>query len=132
MAKILIADDEPTLLYFCTVALEREKHIILTAQTGPDALEMLKSERPDLLILDVMLPGMDGYTLQLRISEDERLCRIPVIVISALKPSLTMFEKFAQVSSTLAKPFVAQELVLAVNKALNDEHNKDLKYKPYV
>ena len=131
MAKILIADDEPEVTYFCKVTLEREHHNIVTAQTGPETLEKLNSEKPDLLILDVMLPDMDGYTLQLRMSEDERFFRIPVIVISALKSSLEMFGKFAQVSSTIPKPFLGEDLVKAVNKALSDERIKDMKYRPY-
>ncbi len=132
MAKILIADDEPTLLHFCTVALERENHTVVLAETGPEALEKLKTEKPDLLILDVMLPGMDGYTLQLQMSEDERFFRIPVIVVSALKNSLGMFEKFPQVAATLAKPFLGEDLTKAVEKALNNERIKELKYRPYM
>ena len=132
MAKILIADDEPTVLQFCMFALERERHTVITAETGPDTYVKLKDEKPDLLILDVMLPGMDGYTLQLQMSEDESLFRIPVVVISALKPALSLFSKFAQVSSFLAKPFEPDELIKAVDKALSDEKIKELKYKPYM
>ena len=132
MAKILVADDEPTVLHFCSVALEREGHVVVTAQTGPETLEKLKKEKPDLLVLDVMLPGMDGYTLQLHMSEDERFFRTPVVVISALKSSLGLFGKFAQVSSTIPKPFLAEDLVNAVNVALGDERIKELKYRPYL
>ncbi|OGR82517.1 MAG: hypothetical protein A2901_00430 [Elusimicrobia bacterium RIFCSPLOWO2_01_FULL_54_10] len=132
MARILIADDEPTILQFCTFALEREKHTIITAETGPDALAKLKASKPDLLLLDVMLPGMDGYTLQLQMAEDERLFRVPVIVMSALKPALSLFSKFAQVSASLVKPFQPEELNQAVNRALNDERIKELKYHPYM
>ena len=132
MAKILVADDEPTILQFCVFALEREKHTVTTADTGPDTYVKLKDEKPDLLILDVMLPGMDGYTLQLQMSEDESLFRIPVIVVSALKPALSLFAKFAQVSSFLAKPFPAEDLITAVNKALSDDRIKELKYHPYM
>src|SRR3989338_10053025 len=132
MAKILVADDEPTVIQFCTFALEREKHTVTTADTGPETYVKLRAEKPDLLILDVMLPGMDGYTLQLRMSEDESLFRVPVVVISALKPALSLFSKFAQVSSFLAKPFQAEDLIRAVNNALNDERIKELKYHPYM
>ena len=132
MAKILIADDEPTVLQFCVFALEREKHAVVTAETGPEALAMLKSEKPDLLILDVMLPGMDGYTLQLQMSEDEALFRVPVIVVSALQPALSLFSKFPQVSAQLVKPFKAEDLAAAVSTALNSERIKQLKYHPYM
>ena len=132
MARILVADDEPSILQFCTYALDREKHTIVTAETGPDALTKLKSEKPDLVLLDVLLPGMDGYTLQIQMSEDERLFRVPVIVMSALKPALSLFSRFAQVSSYLKKPFKSEELIEAVNKALNDPRIKELKYRPYM
>ena len=132
MAKILIADDEPTIVQFCIISLEKQKHKIVTAETGPDALVKLKAEKPDLLILDVMLPGMDGYTLQLHMSEDEALFKVPVIVISALKPALSLFSKFAQVSSYLAKPFTSEQLAEAVQKALDDDRIRELKYRPYM
>ncbi len=132
MAKILIADDETTIAQFCSFVLEREGHKVITAETGPDAFNKLKTEKPDLLILDVMLPGMDGYTIQLRLSEDEGLFRLPVIVVSALKPALSLFDKFAQVSQVLTKPFQAEALVAAVKKGLSDERIKDLKYRPYM
>src|SRR3989338_709202 len=103
MAKILVADDEPTVLQFCAFALERDKHTVLTAETGPETLGKLMAEKPDLLLLDVMLPGMDGYTLQLRMSENEALFKVPVIIMTALKPALSLFSKFAQVAGTLAK-----------------------------
>ncbi len=132
MAKILIADDEPTISQFVSFILQRENHTVITAETGPEALTKLKAEKADLLILDVMLPGMDGYTLQLRLSEDEALCRIPVIVISALKPAFSLFDKFTQVSGFLLKPFQSEELIQAVNKALSDERSHDKKYRPYM
>jgi len=132
MAKILVADDDPTVLQFCVMVLERDKHTAVTSETGPETLAKLKSEKPDLLLLDVMLPGMDGHTLQLRMSEDEALFKVPVIVMTAMRPALSLFDKFAQVSGTLAKPFLADALAEAVTKALNDERIKELKYHPYL
>ena len=132
MAKILVADDDLTILQFCTVALEREKHTVVTAETGPETLTKLMADKPDLLVLDVMLPGMDGYTLQLRMSEDETLFKVPVIIMTAMKPALSLFDKFAQVGGTLAKPFAAETLAEVVNNALNNARIKELKYHPYL
>lgn len=120
MAKILIADDEPEIIQFCTFALKKGNHTILSAESGPKALEKLRAEMPDLLLLDVMLPGMDGYTLQLQMAQDEALSRIPVIIITALKPAQGLFEKFEQIAAFLFKPFPADALVNAVQHALND------------
>lgn len=118
MARILIADDEPEVVQFCSYALSKEKHEIFSADNGLKALEKLREINPDLLILDVMLPGLDGYTLQLQMSQDEKLKTIPVIVITALKPSRGLFDKFEQVGIFLAKPFTAEELKNAVSEIL--------------
>lgn len=119
MAKILIADDEPEVIQFCTFALQKQKHTIITSESGPKTLEKLKSEKPDLLILDVMLPGMDGYTIQLQMTGDDHLNKIPVIVITALKPAQGLFDKFDQVTAFISKPFLHDELTGAVDRALN-------------
>ena len=131
MAKILIADDEPDVLELCKIALQKKKHTISTAETGLLALEKLKREKPDLLILDVMLPDMDGYTVQLQMSQDQSLSHIPVIIITALKPALELFDKFDQVSTFLPKPFQTKDLIEAVDRALKDKRFLEKKYKPY-
>ena len=119
MAKILIADDEPEIIQFCTFVLQRGNHTLLSTENGPKAMEILRKDKPDLLILDVMLPGLDGYTLQLQMSQDEVLSHIPVIIITALKPSQGLFSKFEQVASFLPKPFAAEHLIKAVDHALS-------------
>ncbi len=120
MARILIADDEPEVVQFCTYALAKDGHAVSSAETGTQALEKLRSDPPELLILDVMLPGMDGYTLQLQMAQDALLCNIPVVVITALKPAQGLFDRFEQVAAFLAKPFLAEDLQAAVKHALSD------------
>lgn len=132
MAKILIADDEPDIIQFCEFALREGKHTIVPAYSGPQTLEKLRKEKPDILILDIMLPGMDGYTIQLHMAQDETLSHIPVIVISALKPALGLFDKFEQVSTFLSKPFHAEDLVRAVDDILNSDRSMERKYRPYM
>ena len=129
MAKILIADDEPEIIEFCTFTLQKLKHTVLSAETGPRTLEKLKSEKPDLLLLDVMLPGMDGSALQLQLSQDADLARIPVIIITALKPAEPLFDKFDQVASFLSKPFRSEDLVDAVDRALSGKSARKPKPK---
>lgn len=124
MAKILIADDEPEIIQFCSFALSKDKHEIFSADNGLKALEKLREIKPDILILDVMLPGLDGYTLQLQMSQDEQLKNIPVIVITALKPARGLFEKFEQVALFLTKPFTAEELQNAVSESLSDKKGR--------
>ena len=123
MAKILIVDDEPEILQLCVLTLRKE-HTIVTAENGQDAVEKLKLDPPDLILLDVMLPGMDGYTLGLEISQDRDLSAIPVIVMTALSPAKSLFDKFTQVVDFLPKPFGMEELSAAVNKALAGPNKK--------
>lgn len=118
MAKILLADDEPGLQELLREILEGEGHTVLLAGTGGEVLPTLVRERPDALILDVMLPGLDGFSLQTSIAKDPELREIPVIVITAQKSFLGMFRDFRQVRRALAKPFRNEELIEAVKEAL--------------
>ena len=104
---------------FCAFVLERQKHTVISAENGREALEKLSKEKPDLILLDVMLPEIDGYSLQVKISEDPTLCRIPVVVITALKPAQGLFDQFKQVAGFLSKPFTMDDLTESVKKALN-------------
>jgi CheY-like chemotaxis protein len=119
MAKILIADDEVSVRELIRFALERDGHEIIEAGTGPATLQALKTQMPiDLLILDVMLPGIDGYTLQLDMAQDPVLKEIPVIVVTAVHPIKNMFRKFPQVKSFITKPFDPTELSQLIKSLL--------------
>jgi len=118
MAKILIAEDEQEIIQFCSMVLEKAGHKIIAVNDGLEALEKLGSEKPDLIILDIMLPGLDGYSLELQISQDRLLSGVPVIIISALRPAKELFGKFAQVVAFLPKPFIANDLLKAVTSGL--------------
>ncbi|HRY29429.1 MAG TPA: response regulator [Elusimicrobiota bacterium] len=118
MAKILVADDEADVRELVKYALERDQHQVLETSSGSETLELLKKETVDLLILDVMLPGMDGYTLQLQLAQDKKTRFIPVIVLTALHPSKSMFAKFSQVREFVPKPFDPMELAGLVQRTL--------------
>ena len=81
--------------------------------------EYLQGEKPDLLILDVMLPAMDGLSLQKIIAQDPALRAVPIIVITAQKAFLGMFSAFPQVAAKLEKPFTMQTLIATVDSILN-------------
>jgi two-component system alkaline phosphatase synthesis response regulator PhoP len=118
MAKILVADDELGLQTLVREVLENDGHQVLVVATGGEVMPALVREKPDVLVLDIMLPGLDGYSLQGSIAKDPQLKDIPVIVITAQKAFLEMFREFSQVRKTLAKPFRNEELVRAVREAL--------------
>jgi CheY-like chemotaxis protein len=119
MAKILVADDEHVVRDLIRYGLEQEGHEVLEAGTGPEAINVLKKTRVDLLILDVMLTGMDGYSVQLALAQDPKMQKIPVIVITALQTTKKLFAKFPQVKGFMPKPFDPPELSRLVSEVLS-------------
>lgn len=77
--KILVVDDIATNILLLKAILGRAKYRIVTATGGREALEKVESESPDLILLDIMMPDMNGYEVIERLKADERFCRIPVI-----------------------------------------------------
>ncbi len=120
MANILVAEDEEVVRELIRSALERDGHRIQEATTGLDTLNKLKNQAVDLLVLDVMLPGMDGHTLQLQMAQDEKTSRVPVVVLTALQTAKSLFTKFPQVKAFLSKPFDPVDLSQTVARVLSD------------
>ena len=83
MEKILLVDDEPDVLSSIRESLESQGYEVLTAQNGISALELIRNEVPRLILLDLMLPGLDGYRILKLLKGDQRYREIPVIVITA-------------------------------------------------
>ena len=80
---VLVIDDEAPIRLLCRVNLEAEGAGVLEADNGRDGIEMAKRERPDAILLDVMMPGMDGWTVAQELLEDEATRRIPIIFLTA-------------------------------------------------
>ena len=83
MAKILVVEDEPSLQTLLEYQLKRIGHEIVVAPDGQQALASIRSDRPDLVLLDVMLPVKGGFQVLREMQEDPRLSSIPVIMLSA-------------------------------------------------
>ena len=83
MSKILIADDEPILLWVLVEALTDEGYEVLAARDGREAVELARGETPDLFLMDIMMPRMDGREAVTRLREDARLRETPVVLMSA-------------------------------------------------
>lgn len=82
--RILLVDDDPTNLFLLEDLLVTEGYIPLSARSGAEALEMARQSRPDLILLDVMMPEMDGFEVCRRLREDDKLQTLPVIFVTAL------------------------------------------------
>ena len=80
---VLVIDDEAPIRLLCRVNLEAEGASVLEADNGRNGIEMAKRERPDAILLDVMMPGMDGWTVAQELLEDEATRRIPIIFLTA-------------------------------------------------
>ena len=117
--QILVVDDEPDILSVLVYHLSREGYQVKTAVNGQGALKAAEVDRPDLIILDLMLPGMDGYEVLARLPSDERLGSIPVILLTALVEEEERVKGFeVGADDYIAKPFSARELGLRVEALL--------------
>ena len=83
MARVLIVDDEAPIRLLCRVNLEAEGMEVLEAPDGARGLEVARSERPDVVLLDVMMPGLDGWRVAQEMLDDERTNEIPIIFLTA-------------------------------------------------
>ena len=109
--RILIVEDEASIIDLLTLILAREGYEIHSCQTGRDAIATMKKVHPHLVILDVMLPGLDGASIVKIMGEDESLSSTPIIVTSALVESEKMFLPYPQVKGFCSKPFVLTEFI---------------------
>lgn len=114
--KVLIVDDDTTLLKFLSQYLEEEGFEVITAARGSDALRLFYDKRPQLVILDLMLPGMDGWEVCARIRE---LARVPVILLTAKTDEADKLRGFRLgIDDYVTKPFSMAELTARVRAVL--------------
>ena len=117
--RILICDDDPAILRVLQVNLEIEGYEVLTAQHGEQAVEVATAEKPDLIILDIMMPRLDGYQACERIKQNEDTADIPVIFLSAKAQQSDIDKgKGFGVAEYLTKPFDPLELVEVVERLI--------------
>ena len=116
--KVLVIDDEPEMLSLVKFTLEQGGFEVHTCDNGRTAWDEIAKVKPDVMILDVMLPGIDGYSLQLKLSQDPSTKDLPIVILTALEPSKTLFQKFPQVAGFMTKPFKTEELLKTVKSAV--------------
>jgi two-component system alkaline phosphatase synthesis response regulator PhoP len=83
MTKVLVIDDEAPIRLLCRVNLEAEGMNVLEAADGPSGLDQAREQTPDVILLDVMMPGLDGWRVAEALLEDERTANIPIIFLTA-------------------------------------------------
>ena len=83
MTRVLVIDDEPPIRLLCRVNLEAEGMEVLEAADGPTGLQKAKSKRPDVILLDVMMPGLDGWRVAEELLDDPNTHEIPIVFLTA-------------------------------------------------
>jgi two-component system sensor histidine kinase ChiS len=117
--RILIVDDEPVNLQVLSSQLSREKYEVQQATNGPDALEACRKERPDLVLLDVMMPRMDGYEVCQRIRRMYPLAELPIIMLTAKDQVGDLVAGLAAgATDFVPKPFSRRELAARIRTQL--------------
>lgn len=125
MAKILIADDDPTIIMLLRVNLEMEGYDVVTAADGQIAVEQAAAERPDLIILDIMMPRMDGWAAQEALAASPELSAIPVIFLSARAQQADLRRGYeAGVAEYVTKPFDPTALLEIISQVLDGTYER--------
>lgn len=126
MAKILVVDDDPQLLRMVSLILQRGGHVPLVEENPLHALDHIRQEQPDLVVVDVMMPELGGHELSAQIRAADDVSGIPILVLSARSQSV---DREAALSSGadayLSKPVVPGALMEAIDRLLGDELPSD-------
>lgn len=122
MKRILVADDEKNILLVIRVCLEKAGYEVITASDGLTALEKIQNEKPDLILLDILMPKMNGFLVFEALKDDPGTSSIPVVFITA-KSEEKDIQKGCQLGAAdyLIKPIKQEVLLNTIRKILKEE-----------
>ncbi|HWD40402.1 MAG TPA: response regulator [Fimbriimonas sp.] len=129
--KVLVCDDERHIVRLIQVNLERHGYTVVTAFDGKEGLEKIRSEKPNAIVLDVMMPYMDGFEVLKSIRREPETENLPVIMLTAKAQDKDVFEGYHYGADMyLTKPFNPMELVTFVKRILqsNDDQGGPKRY----
>jgi len=117
---VVCIEDEPEMIMLIKAILNRKGYDVIGAINGREGLETIERVKPDLVLLDLMMPGMDGWEVYQKLKANETLQHIPVIVVTAKAQSIDKMLglHIAKVDDYIAKPFSPNELVESIEKVL--------------
>lgn len=122
MKKILIVDDEPNILMTLEFTFKKRNFLVYIARDGEEALELLKTEQPNIILLDIMMPKVDGYATLEVIKKDENLKNCKVIFLSAKNKESDIKKGLSLgADAFMTKPFSIKKLVEKVEKLTTEE-----------
>ena len=120
--RVVCIEDEPEMIDLVRLILRRKGFEVIGANGGVEGLEAVRREKPDLVLLDLMMPDMDGWEVYQQIKADETLRHIPVVVVTAKAQSIdkVLGLHIAKVDDYITKPFGPQELLESIAKILGE------------
>ena len=117
--KVLIADDEPNIVVSLEFLMQREGYAVSIARDGAEALEAIRRERPDLVLLDVMMPGKSGYEVCQAVRADESLAGVKILMLTAKGRDTDVAQgQGVGADGYVTKPFSTRELAARVREML--------------
>jgi DNA-binding response OmpR family regulator len=125
---VIYIEDDPQMIEFVVFVLTRRGYQVTGIRGGEKGLEAVAKDPPDLILLDLMMPGMDGWEVFQKLKADEDTRHIPVIVVTAKSQAIdrVLGLNIAKVDDYIAKPFRPQELVEHIEKVLNSHDVQDV------
>lgn len=119
MALILIADDSPTEVYVLQKMLEGNGHEVLTAEDGEQAVTVAQEKRPDLILMDVVMPNLNGFQATRKLTKEPETAHIPIIIVSSKNQETDKMWGLRQgAKGYLGKPVDEAELMSQINDLL--------------
>ena len=127
--KILAVDDERHIVRLVQINLQKEGYEVVTASNGREALEKVKSEKPDLVVMDVMMPEMDGFEALEQMKADPETANVPVIMLTAKAQDADVFSGWQKGADLyLTKPFNPAELLTFVKRIFSNQSEETPTY----
>lgn len=125
-ARVLCIDDEPGVIELVGLILKSQNILVEGAESGPEGLATIRQNPPDAILLDIMMPGMDGWEVYRQIRTDQKLKHIPVIILTARNSSWEeiIARERAGVNDYVTKPFVPKDLRDSLARVLGQTLDK--------
>ena len=122
LRKVVSIEDDETMIDLLKVILEGSGYQVFGALSGQEGLALIETTRPDVVLLDIMMPGMDGWQVFQQMRATASMARIPVIMVTAKAQPIDklLAEKVARVDAYIVKPFSPRELKAGIEKVLGD------------
>jgi len=118
--KILVIDDEPDSLMTLSMALQSLKHVVLEARNGEEGLKIFREEKPDIVVLDIVMPAMDGWEVLQKIKSGFKSRRTPVILVTGKSEDVKEEKMYRYKADFYAtKPYNLKQLLVVIEKMIS-------------